>query len=677
MDDMYRFEKQDKNEPKPKTPEEIKQEKFKAINKAIAEKDTEITKVEEAHNKILRAETKTIKELAEEITKSDNLESNDPDKLSKEDKDKKELALKTQIANRDKILEEKVEVTQALRDERADLSNRITYINGTRFQYLDNIDEENSKVSVSLYGIIQRPGFIDDKLIETSKIEKYNKKRNDETSLKVVKQRLKEQLIKDNTARIYREYNVWINEDEVEERPNLKKGQELSPKYLISEAAEKKKKTTGYTLDAELKGSIQNTFNPNGEKNSKEITVTDIVNTTYDVSKIAKDNQFGKDGSNSNKYEGKANQFNLTGIPVQPTGNSVINQFNNNNTLNNLTQETNQSAAEQSSTSFFKQTLKSSILSDIQSQKNNENQLATGKDLSNHTVTTKDKVILKQRIQEIKTRISENIKLYNEVKKPAEAAIIEKDIRASATDSAVDVLKKDGSVTTNNNDNSSNNTGGSYTTVENKITSGASTGLAELLNPTKKNRYLNRNETSSTEASAEASDGSAAAVTAEGAVTATPEDNNSFDINFLMKLINNADQPISKTPDNTDIEVKKTQQLSRGAGKELRKDSQKTLVKNSTETNSILKETNKNMVGMNAGQPPASSNNTNITGDNNTKIANNSITGQTNQQPNPDSTAVAQSEAIDYTPYFVRMTNAQNAMNDLLSNKLKVTIVPS
>ena len=239
MDVMYRFEKHDKNEPKPKTPEEIKQEKFKAINKAIAEKDTEITKVEEAQNKILREETKTLKELAEEITKSDNLESNDPAKLSKEDRDKKELALKTQIAKRDKILEEKIEVTQALRDERADLSNRITYINGTRFQYLDNIDEENSKVSVSLYGIIQRPGFIDDKLIETSKIEKYNKKRNDETGLKVVKQRLKEQLIQDNTARIYREYNVWINEDEVEERPNLKKGQELSPKYLISEAAEK------------------------------------------------------------------------------------------------------------------------------------------------------------------------------------------------------------------------------------------------------------------------------------------------------------------------------------------------------------------------------------------------------------------------------------------------------
>ena len=51
----------DANEPKPKTPEEIKQEKFNAINKAIAEKDTEITKVEEDKNKILRAETKTLK----------------------------------------------------------------------------------------------------------------------------------------------------------------------------------------------------------------------------------------------------------------------------------------------------------------------------------------------------------------------------------------------------------------------------------------------------------------------------------------------------------------------------------------------------------------------------------------------------------------------------------------
>ena len=167
----------DANEPKPKTPEEIKQEKFNAINKAIAEKDTEITKVEEDKNKILRAETKTLKELAEEIAKSDNLESDDPAKLSKEERDKKELALKTQIAKRDKILEEKIEITRALRDERADLSNQITYINGTRFQYLDNIDEENSKVSVSLYGIIQRPGFIDDNLISTSKIEKFNKKR--------------------------------------------------------------------------------------------------------------------------------------------------------------------------------------------------------------------------------------------------------------------------------------------------------------------------------------------------------------------------------------------------------------------------------------------------------------------------------------------------------------------
>ena len=670
----------DANEPKPKTPEEIKQEKFNAINKAIAEKDTEITKVEEDKNKILRAETKTLKELAEELAKSDNLESDDPAKLSKEERDKKELALKTQIAKRDKILEEKIEITRALRDERADLSNQITYINGTRFQYLDNIDAENSKVSVSLYGIIQRPGFIDDTLIATSKIEKYNKKRNNETGLEAVKQRLKEELIKDNTARIYREYNVYISEDEVEERPNLKKGQELSPKYLISEAAEKKKKNTG-TVSAELKGSIKDTFNPNGKKIDESIIFTEVVGKTNDISKIALANRPGM--AESNKFESNKNTpFNSTGIPAEPTGNSVINnQFNNNNTLNSLTQNSKQPAAESSSTNLFKQTLKSSISTEIQTQKNWENQLTTGKDQESHPVTEKDRAIIKEKIKETQTRISESIKIYNEIIKPDEAKLNEKDIRASATDSAVNILKKDGSVT--NNDNSSNNTGGSYNSVENKITSGASTGLAELLNPKKKDRYLKRNEASSpeasteagTEASTEASESSTAAVTAEGTAVATAEDNNDYDINRLMDLIGNSFKPLVETPDGTETEVKKTQQLGSSAIKQLTKDNSKDLVTTSNKILKETKETNKITAGMNQGQQASINNNNNITGDNNTKIANNSITGQPNQQPNPESTAVAQSEVIDYTPYFIKLTNAQNSMNDLLSSKLKVTIV--
>ena len=670
----------DANEPKPKTPEEIKQEKFNAINKAIAEKDTEITKVEEDKNKILRAETKTLKELAEELAKSDNLESDDPAKLSKEERDKKELALKTQIAKRDKILEEKIEITRALRDERADLSNQITYINGTRFQYLDNIDAENSKVSVSLYGIIQRPGFIDDTLIATSKIEKYNKKRNNETGLEAVKQRLKEELIKDNTARIYREYNVYISEDEVEERPNLKKGQELSPKYLISEAAEKKKKPTG-TVSAELKGSIKDTFNPNGKKIDESIIFTEVVGKTNDISKIALANRPGM--AESNKFESNKNTpFNSTGIPAEPTGNSVINnQFNNNNTLNSLTQNSKQPAAESSSTNLFKQTLKSSISTEIQTQKNWENQLTTGKDQESHPVTEKDRAIIKEKIKETQTRISESIKIYNEIIKPDEAKLNEKDIRASATDSAVNILKKDGSVT--NNDNSSNNTGGSYNSVENKITSGASTGLAELLNPKKKDRYLKRNEASSpeasteagTEASTEASESSTAAVTAEGTAVATAEDNNDYDINRLMDLIGNSFKPLVETPDGTETEVKKTQQLGSSAIKQLTKDNSKDLVTTSNKILKETKETNKITAGMNQGQQASINNNNNITGDNNTKIANNSITGQPNQQPNPESTAVAQSEVIDYTPYFIKLTNAQNSMNDLLSSKLKVTIV--
>ena len=665
----------DANEPKPKTPEEIKQEKFNAINKAIAEKDTEITKVEEDKNKILRAETKTLKELAEEIAKSDNLESDDPAKLSKEERDKKELALKTQIAKRDKILEEKIEITRALRDERADLSNQITYINGTRFQYLDNIDEENSKVSVSLYGIIQRPGFIDDTLIATSKIEKYNKKRNNETGLEAVKQRLKEELIKDNTARIYREYNVYISEDEVEERPNLKKGQALSPKYLISEAAEKKKKPTG-TVSAERKGSIADTFDANGRNIDKSIIFTENVGKTNDISKIALTNRPGM--AESNKFESYKNTpFNSTGIPDEPTGNSVINNQYNNNTLKSLTQYSNPPAAESSFTNIFKQALKSSISTEIQNQKNWENQLTTGKDLESNLVTEKDRATIKEKIKETQTRISESIKTYNEIIKPDEAKLNEKDIRASATDSAVNILKKDGSVT--NNDNSSNNTGGSYNSVENKITSGASIGLAELLNPKKKDRYLKRNEASSpeasteagTEASTEASESSTAAVTAEGTSVATAEDD--YDINRLMDLIGNSFKPPVET--GTETEVQKTQLLGSSAIKQLTKDNSKDLVTTSNKILKETKETNKITAGMNQPQPGSINNNTNITGDNNTKIANNSITGQPNQQPNPESTAVAQSEVIDYTPYFIKLTNAQNSMNDLLSSKLKVTIV--
>ena len=81
-DDMYRFGKKNTNEPKPKKPEEIKQEKFDKIVKDVADMDAEIEKLRQ----VIKAQSKVqydyLNKLAAEINASDELPESDKAKLT-------------------------------------------------------------------------------------------------------------------------------------------------------------------------------------------------------------------------------------------------------------------------------------------------------------------------------------------------------------------------------------------------------------------------------------------------------------------------------------------------------------------------------------------------------------------------------------------------------------------
>lgn len=664
-------------EPKSKTLDEILNE--------IAEKDTEIEKLEKERAVIAKENTE-IEKLTDIINKSDELPETDTAKLSKEDRAKILEKRELKITDLDKKLEVKTDAIQVLQNERNDLSNRIDYLNGTRFQYSDNIDEKNSKVSVSLYGIIQSEGkIIEDKEIAVSETKKYKKKLNDDTGLEAVKQRLKEQLIADNTARIFKDYNVWIIESAVAKRPN--KGQ--LPSYIIAEEAEKKKEPKGtkpgqteeltpgkfvYTASAKEKKQIgQIGTNPN-IKNSPKTHVEQV-----DLSTLPITNKKDLLNKTPSKFESKTSS---TGTN-EPTGNSVItNQFNNNNNFNSATQESNLTAAEVSTATMFNAVKKSIISINVQSLATLEKQIATGKDTYNNLLTSSDKVRKTKEINELKTKISESITSYNSNIQNGEAAIDEKEIMNSSTDSAVDILKKEpiaSSVNNTNNIDKSNNIG-KYVSVENNITSPAS--IADQLGG-KESPYLNsKNEEDGTETnrSKEISDG----VNLEATAATNTGESIQYSDAELNKILgpiggtgnNETPKPTSYATAYANTEVTKKPPLNSNNIAALIKDPTTAtgakIVANGDKTNNLLNQITSfttNSPGQKSEQTPI-----NIDG------ANNQIVNNTNNMPqlvnNPQPESVSQApEPVDYSQYFAQLINLHSATYEVLTTGARFKIV--
>ena len=691
MDDMIQPNKMDKIEPKPKTktPEEIKKEKFEAISNDIAKKDTEIEELVKEKGIFTKKSIDIIEKLNSEIINSDNLVEGDTNKLSKETRDAKIKEVEEKTTNLAKKLEEKTDAIRSIRNDRGDLNNQINYINGTRFQYSDNIDEKKSKVSVSLYAIIQRDGQIfEDTEIAVSKSERYKKGATDTTSLVAIKQRLKEQLIADNTALIFKDYNVWISEAEVEERPNIEKGEALRPKYLISEAVERKKETKDgkpgesvqnpdgsytYTLLDTQKYGPNNPFGTTSKKG--QVTYVEQVNMSTIPLNTVKTTKKDLITPNNNKFESR-------GGTVEPTGSSVVtNQVNNNNKSSLATQENNLTTT----AAMYSNLEKIFILQDIKSQTNFEKQLTSNKKLNSY-----DKTAINQEIKDIKTRISESIKSYNSKN---EVKIDETEIRKSATDSAVASFKGintdlDKSNSANSTINNSNN---SYIKVE----SGSDLDLdntpstKELLDPNKESKYLDRNANASTisnenikpteiNESQKISDGVAEVITKEETDVAEIEGSQA-EYNNLLNTRSLYNQPEIPKSSGGIPEVNKKEQLVASTGKKILFDRTAVdaakLQEINNKTNNKLETINKSIVTQ-SGQPVGQGGSNSSSSIQNVNNNMQQLTGMTPQlagAPQEEKT-----EAIDYSQLLAQMTNLSiinSAIYEVLSSKLKVTIV--
>jgi len=665
-------------EPKSKTLDEILNE--------IAEKDTEIEKLEKERAVIAKENTE-IEKLTDIINNSDELPKTDKAKLSKEDRAKILEERELKINDLDKKLEVKTDAIQVLQNERNDLSNRIDYLNGTRFQYSDNIDEKNSKVSVSLYAIIQSEGkIIEDKKIAVSETKKYKKKLNDDTGLEAVKQRLKKQLIADNTARIFKDYNVWIIESAVAKRPN--KGQ--LPSYIIAEEAEKKKEPKGTKpgqIEELTPGKFVYTVSDKEKKqigkigtNIKDSPKTYVENG--DLSTLPITNKKDLLNKTPAKFESKTSS---TGTS-EPTVNSVItNQFNNNNNSNSATQETNLTGAEVSTATMFNAVEKSIISVNVQTLATLEKQIATGKDTYNNLLTSSDKVRKTKEIKELKTKISESITSYNSNIQNGEDAIDEKEIMKSSTDSAVDILKKEpiaGSVNNTNNIDKSNNIG-KYVSVENNITSPASISdqLGEKESPylSKKN-YEGDTETENNP-SKEISDGVNLEATADLNTANTGGEVITYSDAELNKIlgpiggIGNGNETLNNQA-AANIAVKQLPPLNRNTSAALVKDpvsaASNQIIANGNKTNNILNQ----MTSLTTNSPGQKPEPTPI----NIGSPNNQIVNNTNNMPqlvnNPQQESVSQApEPVDYSQYFAQLINLNSATYEVLTTGARFKIV--
>ena len=311
--------------------------KLQAATKiTLAGLDDEIKKLTTEIYDELSPKDARIKELTEVIESSDKLKDGADNKLSTAEraasltelnlitkekakildgKQVKDLELK--IAARAKKLDDKTEEARILRNERAELDNQYVAKNGTRFEYSNNIDEKKSRVSVSLYGIIQEDGrIIADDRIAISKEVKYKKGVTDTTSLTYIKEDLKRQLIVDNIDLIRSRYNVWIDPKAVTERTNISNLPQFEVSDVIQEAAADKKagnaqnKISPSKLTDAESAAIAEQFidkkNPNG-------SASYVKSGTSDLKQIIKSSKDQLNPTDSKYEDRKNNSFNSTG----------------------------------------------------------------------------------------------------------------------------------------------------------------------------------------------------------------------------------------------------------------------------------------------------------------------------------------------------------------------------
>ena len=226
---------------------------------------------------------------------------------------------------------------------------------GTRFEYeINNL--KGSKVSVSLYAIIQRNGkIIDDRIIATSSPKRYKKDSTDSNSIEVIATELKRQVIFDSENLISYRYDTLISEDEVTLRTfeNRLPSQisKAEANYIIPKT---KKEITGN----EVVNSQNNDKNGAYDKKAGTSFVTDVSGYHKAGDILKQENEednvvFNKNYDIPNSKDTDSKQPDVYNKPTT-YNNSVTNINNqsilnseNNNTNNNTNDETQSNSSNQ------------------------------------------------------------------------------------------------------------------------------------------------------------------------------------------------------------------------------------------------------------------------------------------------------------------------------------------
>jgi hypothetical protein len=646
-----------------------KTKKLDEILTELADKDAEIKKLQVASKTEIAAMDAEITKLNEVIITSDKLPKDDKLKLTSGDLANKIKDLELKITNRTKKLETDAEKIRVQLNERAVLDNQIEYINGTRFEYSDNINEKKSNVSVSLYGIIQRDGIIVwNKPIATSKVKKYKKDATDNTSLTYIKEDLKRQLILDNIDLIRSQYNVWIDPKTVTERttksqlPKFEISAIIQEETADSKAGNNQNKTSPYELSKAELANINKDFSDNKKKESTSY-VNSGISDLKDIIPNPKDQLNPPDSKYENR---KNNQFNSTGVPVQPTGNTVI----TNNNLNITNQENTNINSEPPLTTLLNKVRKATLASKIRSKTNYETQISSNK------LTESDKVTVTNEISKLEKEITEGISLYN-TKSPNDKIESREQLMAAGTEPAV-VSNDIGPAVILNADN--NNKSGSYVETGNTNINPITDSAKDQLNSSgDKSPYLERNSalpedptvanlisptnTSTAEYNNTDTDNSTTQISSDQA----------YDEMMNLSRIINRDTKTGDNFNNSSTNIVQSPAISASTGKQILTEpfaAIPNIIKNvGSKTNNLLTEiSNKNNINSSGASPYSLGEN----GTGTTQTINNNMQQQLTSMP--QSAAVPQEEKPEPVDNSQLALNSQllHAIYDVLTTGIKV-----
>jgi hypothetical protein len=650
-----------------------KTKKLDEILTELADKDAEIKKLQVASKTEIAAMDAEIKKLNEVIITSDKLPKDDKLKLTPGDLANKIKDLELKITNRTKKLETDAEKIRVQLNERAVLDNQIEYINGTRFEYSDNINEKKSNVSVSLYGIIQRDGIIVwNKPIAISKVKKYKKGATGNTSLTYIKEDLKRQLILDNIDLIRSQYNVWIDPKTVTERttksqlPKFEISAIIQEETADSKAGNNQNKTSPYELSKAELANINKDFSDNKKKESTSY-VNSGISDLKDIIPNPKDQLNPPDSKYENR---KNNQFNSTGVQVQPTGNTVI----TNNNLNITNQENTNINSEQPLTTLLNKVRKATLASKIRSKTNYETQISSNK------LTESDKVTVTKEISKLEKEITDGISLYN-TKSPNDKIESREQLMAAGTEPAVVSNDIGPAVILNaDNNNNNNNKSGSYVETGNTNINPITDSAKDQLNLSgDKSPYLERNSalpedptvanlisptnTSTAEYNNTDTDNSTTQISSDQA----------YDKMMNLSSMYNQDTKTGDNFNNSSTNIVQSPAISASTGKQILTEpfaAIPNIIKNvGSKTNNLLTEiSNKNNINSSGASPYSLGEN----GAGTTQTINNNMQQQLTSMP--QSAAVPQEEKPEPVDNSQLALNSQllHAIYDVLTTGIKV-----